>query len=112
MIPDLDLARVRRWVDGRNGELPTHLREKLRFEIDLTDRAITVYESRLSNPADDQWDKVAVCRFRYTMTKREWALYWQDGRNRFHLYDQVDPTPHIEALIEEVRVDPTGIFWG
>jgi len=30
----------------------------------------------------------------------------------FAIDDRVDPRPHIDELIEEVKRDPTCIFWG
>jgi hypothetical protein len=41
-----------------------------------------------------------------------WSLYWPDRNDRFHLYDDVEPTPRISRLLDEVAADPTGIFWG
>ena len=38
MIPDLDLARVRKWIDQRNCDMPSRVHDQLRFEIDVTDR--------------------------------------------------------------------------
>lgn len=71
MIPDLDLARVRKWIDHRNADMPPHVHDQLRYEIHVTDRNL-----------------------------------------KFHEYDLVDPTPHIDELIDEVERDPTCIFWG
>ncbi len=37
------------------------------------------------------------------------------ARNRtlkYHEYDLAPPTPHLDELIEEVKRDRTGIFWG
>lgn len=37
MIPDFDLARVRRWINQRDAEMPPHVHDQLCFEIDVTD---------------------------------------------------------------------------
>jgi Protein of unknown function (DUF3024) len=39
-------------------------------------------------------------------------LYWRDRNLRFHLYDQLAPTQHVEDLLTELDRDPTSIFWG
>jgi hypothetical protein len=39
-------------------------------------------------------------------------LYWRDRNLRFHLYDLVTPSPHVEDLLAEIDRDSTGIFWG
>ena len=114
MIPDLDLARVRKWIDQRNADIPLRARDQIRFEIDLTDRTITVLECRAPWRADSgsDWTRFPICRFRYTKSREEWSLYWRDRNLKFHEYDLVAPTPQIDELIEEVKHDRTGIFWG
>ena len=48
MIPDLDLGRVRKRIDQRNGDMPTSVHDQLGFEINVTHRTITVLECRPS----------------------------------------------------------------
>ena len=114
MIPSLDLARVTRWIDALNAEIPFDVRDQIRYEIDLGDRTITVLECRPPWREDlgPEWTRFPICRFRYARVRKEWSLYWRDQHLKFHEYDPVDPTPHIDELIEEVKRDPTCIFWG
>ena len=35
------------------------------------------------------------------------------GRNeKWHAYDPLPPTPDFGAVLQEIKADPTGIFWG
>jgi len=114
MIPDLDLARVRKWIDQRNADMPPRARDQIRYEVDVADRTITVLECRPPWRKDfgPEWTRFPICRFRYTKVRREWSLYWRDRNLKFHEYDLAQPTPHLDELIEEVKLDRTGIFWG
>lgn len=114
MIPDLDLARVRRWIDQRNADMPPRARDQVRYEIEVADRTITVLECRppWRKGIGTEWTRFPICRFRYTKARKEWSLYWRDRNLKFHEYDLVPPTPHLDELIEEVKLDRTGIFWG
>ena len=38
--------------------------------------------------------------------------HWRDRNLRFHLYDQLEPSPDIGDLLDEIDRDPTAIFWG
>ena len=40
-LPELDVARVRRWCDQR---VPAHLRDQIRVECDLAPRHLTIVE--------------------------------------------------------------------
>lgn len=114
MIPDLDLARARQWVNARNDDLPPDVRNELRYEIDVGDRVITVLECRppWREGLGTEWTRSPICRFRYTKVRKQWSLYWRDRHQKFHEYDLIDPTPHLSQLIAHVDEDPTGIFWG
>ena len=114
MIPESGLTHVRQWIDERNARLPPRAQGLIRYEIDLTDRAITILECRppWHDDMGPEWTRHPICRFRYTKVRNEWSLYWRDRHLRFHEYDLVDSTPLIDDLIAEVDRDPTGIFWG
>lgn len=114
MIPDTDLARVRRWLDDRNEGIPEQARMQIRYEMDVTDRSITILECRppWSDEVGPEWTRFPVARLRYTKVRNEWSLYWRDRNERFHLYDWVPPARHVERLLAEIDRDPTAIFWG
>ncbi|WP_269083384.1 DUF3024 domain-containing protein [Mycolicibacterium obuense] len=52
-----------------------------------------------------------MARLRYTATTNTWILNWRDRNLKFHRYDLLDPSPHIEDLLTEIDRDPTAIFW-
>jgi len=114
MVPELDLARVQKWVDDQNADMPPHVREVVRIEIDVSDRAITIFECRplWHDQVDAEWSRQEVARMRYTKVQRVWTLYWPDRNSKFHYYEHLKPTPHIDRLIAAVDIDETCIFWG
>ncbi|MGD9530306.1 MAG: DUF3024 domain-containing protein [Dehalococcoidia bacterium] len=75
---------------------------------------LTIIEHRAPWREDrgPDWTSFPVARLRYTAVDRSWTLYWRDRNLRFHLYDRVVPSRRVEALLDEIDDDPTGIFWG
>lgn len=115
VVPDLDLARLRRWAERRNAELPDRAKGQVEYRLDVSDRAVTMLECRPPWDAEDgsgEWTRQPVARFRYTHSRREWSLYWIDRNLKFHRFEPAPPTPHVDELIDIVKQDPTGIFWG
>jgi hypothetical protein len=53
-----------------------------------------------------------VTRLRYTPATRTWPLYRRDRHLRFHLSDELTPSPAIGDLRREIDRDPVTIFWG
>lgn len=47
-----------------------------------------------------------------TPASRHWTLYWADRNSRWHRYDDLEATPHLDELITEIDEDPTCIFFG
>ena len=114
VIPENDLARLRRWVDTRSADLPERARGLIRYELDVTDSTVTIVECRPPWRPEygPEWTRFPIARLRYTKTRGEWSLYWRDRNLEFHEYDLVAPTPHLDDLIAEIERDPTAIFWG
>jgi hypothetical protein len=110
-LPELDVARVRRWCEQR---VPEHARNQIRVECDVGLRHLTIVECRppWRQDAGPEWTRLPIARLRYIKATGRWSLYWRDRHLRFHLYDQVAPSPHIDDLLREISSDPTAIFWG
>jgi hypothetical protein len=53
-----------------------------------------------------------IARLRYTAAGKSWTLYWRDRNLRFHIYDLIAPSSHVNDLLDEIDRDPTCIFWG
>jgi hypothetical protein len=110
-LPDLDVARVRRWCAER---VPEHARHQVRVECELAPRHLTVLERRAPWRDDlgPEWTSFPIARLRYTVASKSWTLYWRDRHLRFHLYDLIEPSSSVDDLLAEIDRDPTCIFWG
>ncbi|MGH3793506.1 MAG: DUF3024 domain-containing protein [Pseudonocardiaceae bacterium] len=110
-LPDLDVARVRRWCDGR---VPVHVRDQLRVECDIAPGHLTIVECRppWRDEPGAEWTRFPIARLRYTKATTTWSLYWRDRNLRFHKYDRLAPSPRVDDLLTEIDRDPSCIFWG
>ena len=110
-LPELDIARVRRWCEQR---IPSARRNQDRVEYDIGSRHLTIVECRppWRKGISPEWTRLPIARLRYTHATKTWTLYWRDRNLRFHRYDQIEPSPSIDHLLNEIDRDPTAIFWG
>jgi hypothetical protein len=104
-LPELDLARVRRWCQQR---VPEHARSQVKVECDVAPRHLTIVECRPPWRQDmgAEWTRFLIARLRYTKATRQWSLYWRDRHLRFHLYNRITPSPRIDDLLREIDRDP------
>jgi len=110
-VPELDVARVRRWCAAR---VPEHASHLVRVECDAAPRHLTIVERRAPWHADlgPGWSTFPIARLRYTASDRTWTLYWRDRNLRFHRYDLLAASPRVDELLAEIERDPTAILWG
>lgn len=95
--------------------LPDRVRDQVRLEHEFRGNAATLIERRVPwHPAMEgqPWTRMPIAQFRYDVGSDRWTLYWPDRNSRWHLDDNVDPSPDIASLLAEVDRDPTGIYWG
>ena len=59
-----------------------------------------------------KWTRFPIARLRYVAARGVWMLDWRDRSLRWHRYDRIDPSPHVDPLLAEIQADPTAIFWG
>lgn len=110
-LPELDVARVKRYCDQR---VPEHARHQIYIDCEVARQHVTIVERRVPWREDlgPEWTRFPIARLHYTKATRSWSLYWRDRNLRFHVYDLLDPSPRVDDLLAEIDRDPTGIFWG
>ncbi|MGE3288888.1 MAG: DUF3024 domain-containing protein [Pseudonocardia sp.] len=108
-LPEPDVTHVQRWCAGR---VPEHARHQVRVECDVAPGHLTIIERRAPWREDlgPDWTSFPIARLRYTVVDRSWTLCWRDRNLRFHLYDRMAPSRRVDALLDEIDDDPTGIF--
>jgi hypothetical protein len=112
-LPEADVGKVNRWVELLNVDMPAHVRQQLRYEIETYRNAVTLVETRLVDPQrpDGDWFRIPFARLRFTRS-RGWELYCADRNSEFHIYAPAPPTDDVEELLREIADDPTCIFFG
>ena len=109
--PPLDVAAVIAYCDQR---VPQHALYQVRMEAVVDRHAVTLVERRAPWRPEfgPDWTRSPVARLRWSVSRREWTLFWRDCNHRWHRYKYTAPTTEIARLLEEIDRDPTGIFWG
>ncbi|MEV0360265.1 DUF3024 domain-containing protein [Nocardia sp. NPDC050697] len=110
-LPDLDVVRVQRWCAA---QVPEQLRGEIRVECDVAARHLTICECRppWRDDLGPEWTRFPIAHLCHTKATRLWTLYWRDRHLKFHRYQHLAPSPHVQDLLDylDQRADP--IFWG
>lgn len=82
------------------------------MEADVRGASVTILDCRPPWSADaSDWSRVPVAQLRYVSSTHLWTLHWADRNGRWHPYDDRISGTALE-LLDEIRDDPTCIFWG
>lgn len=110
-LPDLDLARFRRYVDAR---VPARPAAQVRMEVVV--RGTAVPSSSVGRRGERTLalsGRVSpIAQLRYDPTRASWTLHWRDRNLCWHRYDRIASVSHVDPLLAEIDSDPTAIFWG
>ncbi len=108
-IPDMDLEGIKRFCAERS---PAELADELRVVHKVRGASVTLAESR--PPWDGrggEWIDVPFAQLRYSGETSRWSLYWADRNSKWHPYEDIRPGSLV-TLLDEIDVDPMGIFKG
>jgi hypothetical protein len=109
-VPDLAVAKVRRFCDQR---IPAKARNEVCLEVTTRAASITIVERRpLWQGGPGAWTRMLIAQLRYDTATGTWTMYWADRNRRWHRYNHLDPTPQLDDLLREIDEDPLSMFWG
>ncbi|HET7327637.1 MAG TPA: DUF3024 domain-containing protein [Nocardioidaceae bacterium] len=115
-LPETDLARVRRYCQGR---VPERVRDQVDIDYTTRGHSVTIVQRRppggtatTSAATGSAWTTQRIAQLRYDESSPGWTLYWSDRNERWHAYDMVQPNQPVQVLLDEIEADPTSIFWG
>lgn len=92
--------------------VPLHVRDSVRLSFRVRGNSVTLVENRAPWKGNGSWVDIPRAQFRYDAGSQRWTLYGADRHGRWHVYDEVAPTPDLAQLLAEVERDTSGIFFG
>ena len=112
-VPEIELRRVTKLLEEYcKQRVPAHVRDKVWMVFRRRGGTFTLFECRPYWQDESQTTESPIARFVYHEDSPHWELKWCDRNDRWHPYQNVGRAAHLETLVEEVDLDPTGIFWG
>jgi hypothetical protein len=109
-IPEPALAEIRRFCDRLT---PPELRDQMRLEVDTRGNSVTIADWRPPwDGAPGEWTRLPIAQLCYQPTARLWTISWADRNDRWRVYEDLEPTTHLDQLVREIDDDPACIFFG
>lgn len=108
---DINESTVKKYVESIRPEDPK-IRKQIDFGYDYDGKVVELYEIRpvWDNPEEIQHLKFAKIRF--YKSREEWNLYWMRASGKWELYEPFPTSTNIQKMLEIIKEDQYGCFFG
>lgn len=110
-IIDINEATIKKYVESLRPEDP-EIRAKLDFGYSYDGTVVVLYQIRpvWNNPKEIQ--HIEFAKIRFYKSKQEWNLYWMRASGKWELYKPSPKSTHLDTIIDSIREDKHGCFYG
>ncbi|PKG41610.1 DUF3024 domain-containing protein [Psychroflexus sp. MES1-P1E] len=108
---DINENSIKSYVESLRPEDPV-IREQLDLGYSYDGKIAILYEIRpfWDNPKEIQHMEFAKIRF--YKSRQEWNLYWMRASGKWELYEPFPKSTHLEKMIDIIKEDQYGCFYG
>ncbi len=108
---DINDSTIKNYVQALRPENP-EIRAQLDFGYSYDGKVIVLYEIRpvWNNPKEIQ--HIEFAKIRYYKSRQEWNLYWMRATGKWELYEPFPKSTHLDNIIDIIKKDKHGCFYG
>ena len=110
---ELELKRIDKLIGEyfRNRVPPEH-RDKLRYKIRIEGHNVLLFEVRPRWDNPDEWLVLDFAKLRFIRSQNIWRLYWKRASGKWELYEPKGEEKNLKILVDAVKQDQFGCFFG
>ena len=108
---DINESTIKKYVESIRPE-SSEIRAQLDFGYSYDGKITEIYEIRplWNNPKETQ--NIPFAKIRFYKSKQLWNLYWMRASGKWELYEPFSESTHLDKIIEAIRDDKHGCFFG
>jgi len=108
---DINESAIKKYVDSMRPE-SLEMRADLDMGYSYDGKQFILFEIRpiIDRPKEKMYLEFAKIRF--YKSRKEWTLYWKRASGKWELYDSFPKSSHISSIIEIIKKDNHGCFYG
>ena len=108
---DINESTIKKYVESLRPE-SLEIREQLDFGYSYDGKVVILYEIRpvWNNPKEIQ--HIELAKIRFYKSRHQWNLYWMRASGKWELYEPFPNSTHLEKIIEIIKEDTYGCFFG
>lgn len=108
---DINESTIKKYVESLRPKDPK-TREQLDFGYTYDGKVVILYEIRPVWGTPDQKQHLEFAKMRFLKSKQEWNLYWMRASGKWELYEPYPEATNLDSIIEILKKDKYGCFYG
>lgn len=108
---DINESTIKKYVESlRPKEI--EIREQLDFGYSYDGKMAILYEIRPIWNQPEKKQNIEFAKIRFYKSKQLWKLYWMRASGKWEFYEPLPESTHLEKIIETIKEDKYGCFYG
>lgn len=110
-VIDINESTIKKYVESLRPDNP-EIRKQLDFGYTYDGKTSILYEIRpvWDNPKEIQ--HIEFAKIRFYKFRQEWNLYWMRASGKWELYKPFPASSYLEKIIDVIKEDRYGCFYG
>jgi len=108
---DINELIIKQFVESLRSKDP-EIRKQLDFGFSYDGKVVLLYEIRPFWDDPNEIQNIEFAKIRFYKSRREWNLYWMRASGKWKLYEPFSESPYLDIIIEIIREDEYGCFFG
>lgn len=108
---DINESTIKNYVESLRPE-NLEIRAQIDVGYSYDGKVVILYEIRpvWRNPTEIQ--HIEFAKIRFYKSRQEWILYWMRASGKWERYDPFPESTYLEKIIEIIKEDKHGCFFG
>ena len=110
-VIDINEATIKNFVNTLRPP-EKEIRKKLDIGYLYDGKIAEIFEIRQDWIDPTRYNNSSFAKMRYYKSKQKWSLYWMRASGKWELYNPFPESNHISEILEVIKKDENGCFFG
>jgi len=108
---NLNESTIKKYVESLRPE-DLEIRKQVDIGYSYDGKVVILFEIRPKWDDPKKIQQIDFAKIRYYKSRKEWDLYWMRASGKWKLYEPLPVSTHLEKIIEIIKEDKHGCFYG
>lgn len=108
---NINESTIKKYIESLRPE-DIEIREKVDIGYSYDKNVIILFEIRPQWDNPKKKEQFEFAKIRYYKSRKEWNLYWMRANGKWELYEPFSMATHLSKIIEIIKEDKHGCFYG